>query len=346
MNEQQVSEPRAGVSTGSPHRRLGITIPLWGPLYSQRSQLRRIEALGYQDLWSAEAMGYDGFTPLALASQWTSSVRLGTAIVPVYTRGPALLASSAASMADAAPGRFVLGIGTSSNVIVEEWNGIAFDRPYQRVRDTVTFLRAALAGEKVTEEYDTFSVSGFRLGTVSEHQPPIMVAALRQQMLRLAGRIADGVIINWLGPDDVTKVVKVVRDAASGQQREVVARLFVIVTEDRDAALATARRAIAAYLNVPVYRAFHEWLGRTDAMANHWLRWEAGDRRGALEEIPEAVVDDLVISGSIEHCRAQVSKYFRNGVTTAVLSLLPAAGVDLVQAIEDLAPARSRGVGC
>ena len=90
-------------------------------------------------------------------------VRLGIAIIPAYTRGPALLAMSVAAMAEAAPGRFVMGLGTSSNVIVEQWNATPFDRPYQRVRDTLRFLRKALANEKVTETYETFAVSGFKL---------------------------------------------------------------------------------------------------------------------------------------------------------------------------------------
>jgi len=287
---------------------------------------------------SAEAMGHDAFTPLALASQWAPSMRLGTAIVPAYTRGPALLASTVASMADAAPGRFVLGVGTSSNVIVENWNGIPFEDPYKRVRDTVGFLRSALSGEKVTEDYDTFGIKGFRLGVRLEEQPPIMVAALREGMLRLAGRIGDGAIINWLSADDVTRVTQIVHDAADGEPREMVARLFVAPTEDRESVLANGRRAIAAYLNVPVYRAFHEWMGRTDAMAAHWARWEEGDRKGALEEIPESVVDELIISGSIDECRAHIDRFFDNGVTTAALSIFPFPGVDLNEAIEGLAP--------
>ncbi len=109
-------------------------------------------------------------------------------------------------MCQAAPGRFTLGIGSSSNVIVERWNAMTFDKPYQRVRDTIRFLRAALSGEKVTEEYETFAVNGFRLGIAVPEQPPILVAALRQGMLRLAGREGDGAIVNWLSADDVKTV--------------------------------------------------------------------------------------------------------------------------------------------
>ena len=126
-------------------QRYGMTIPFDRvPLHAQREWIEELETLGYTDVWSSEANGADGFTPLALASVWAPSLRLGNAIIPAYTRGPACFAQSVASMADAAPGRFVLGIGTSSNVIVEKWNGLEFDEPYKRARDTLRFLHAAL----------------------------------------------------------------------------------------------------------------------------------------------------------------------------------------------------------
>src|SRR3954466_12197669 len=129
--------------------RFGITIPFDGaPLAKQKDQLQECADLGYTDLWSSEANGTDGFTPLALAAAWIPDVRLGCAIVPAFTRGPALMAQSVAAMAEAAPGRFAFGIGTSSNVIVENWNRIPFEAPYEKVRDTVRMLKAALAGEK------------------------------------------------------------------------------------------------------------------------------------------------------------------------------------------------------
>src|SRR5262245_3127940 len=145
-------------------QRYGMTIPYDGaPLHEQRDRIVELADLGYTDAWSAESNGGDAFTPLALASVWAPSLRLGTAIVPAFTRGPACMAQSAASLAQAAPGRFVLGVGTSSNVIVEGWNGIPFEQPYQKTRDIVRFLRQAMAGEKVTQEYETFSVRGCKL---------------------------------------------------------------------------------------------------------------------------------------------------------------------------------------
>jgi probable F420-dependent oxidoreductase len=322
--------------------RYGMTIPFDGiPLIDQREWIEELAALGYTDLWSAEAMGADGFTPLALASVWAPSMRLGTAIIPVFTRGPACLAQCAASLADAAPGRFVLGIGTSSNVIVERWNGVAFDEPYKKMRDTVRFLRAAFAGEKIKTEFDTMTINGFRLGIRPEVPPPILVAALRQGMLELAGREADGAIVNWLSADDVATVAPFVRKHAEkpdGSDKEIAARIFVCPTEDRDLARAVGRYAIAAYLTVPVYAAFHEWLGRGEQLAGLWDHWKAGDRPAALEAIPDSLIDELIVHGSPAECRDHIQRYVDNGVTTPVLAVLPVPGLDLRQALRDLAP--------
>jgi len=121
-----------------------LVIPLSGiPLHQQRELISSLADLGYTDVWSAESGGADAFTPLTLAAAWAPTLRLGTAIVPAFTRGAPTIAQSAAALADAAPGRFALGIGTSSDVIVQRWNGIPFDKPFQRVRDVVRFLRVA-----------------------------------------------------------------------------------------------------------------------------------------------------------------------------------------------------------
>ena len=315
--------------------RHGITVPFTGvPLHEHRSWYEEVAALGYTDVWSAEAGATDAFTPLALAAAWTPQLRLGTAIVPVYTRGAATLAQSVAAMCQAAPGHFALGLGTSSDVIVERWNGIAFERPYHRVRDTIRFLRAALAGEKVTETYDTFAVRGFRLEVPVDDPPPILVAALRAGMLRLAGREGDGAIINWLSAEDVKTVVPHV-----GEDKEIVARVFVLPTEDLDVVRVVGKRAIAAYLNVPVYAAFHEWLGRGELLAPMWSAWKAGDRAAAVAAIPDSLVDELIVHGSGAECREHLARYAANGVTTPAPAILGLGAEHLRDAMRALAPA-------
>ena len=164
-------------------QRWGMSIPFdTVPLSEHASWLGELADLGYTDVWSAEAGGTDGFTPLALAAAWEPRLRLGTAIVPVYLRGPGLLAHTAAAMAEAAPHRFALGLGTSSPVIVEQWNRLSFDRPYARARDTLRFLREAFTGEKVTREFETFSVRGVRLGRPlpADLVPPLLLAGCGQ----------------------------------------------------------------------------------------------------------------------------------------------------------------------
>jgi probable F420-dependent oxidoreductase len=327
-------------------QRYGMTIPFDGvPLHEQRDWIVELADLGYTDVWSSEANGADAFTPLTLASAWAPSLRLGTAIVPAFTRGPGCLAQSVGSLAQAAPGRVALGVGTSSDVIVEGWNGIPFQRPYERTRDMVRFLRRALTGEKVTAEYETFSVRGFRLGVVPPEPVPILVAALREGMLRLAGREGDGAIVNWLSADDVATVAPIVRGAAEGKvgtpeaapAPEIAARIFVAASDDADTVRGMGRFAIAAYLNVPVYAAFHEWLGRGDRLGDMWRLWKEGDRKGALAAIPDDVVDELIVWGSPEQCREHIERYVDNGVSTPALALLP-FGYDQRQAIRDLAP--------
>ncbi len=312
--------------------RWGLTVPLTGvPLAAHRDLLVELADLGYTDLWSAETAGMDAFTPLALAAGWVPGLRLGTAIVPVYTRGPGLLAMSAATLAELAPGRFALGIGTSAPAIVEGWNAGHFTEPYGRVRDTLRFLRRALAGDRVSEQYPTFTVRGFRLERPPQQPPPVLLAALRPGMLRLAGREADGAITNWLAADDVPQV-----RAELGNGKELVARIFVCPSEDTDAVRAVGRRLISSYLTVPAYAAFHEWLGRGPALAGMQRAWAAGDRSAATAAVPDEVVDALIVHGSPEHCREQIRRYVAGGVDTPVLAMLP--GTDQLTAARALAP--------
>lgn len=299
--------------------RWGITLPLTDlSLPDHRKIVSEMAELGYTDVWSAEHSGTDAFVPLALAGEWGPSLRLGTAIVPAFTRGPAVMAQSAATMADAAPGRFVLGLGASSPAIVQAWNGIPFEEPFKRTRDLLRFVKTALAGEKVTETYDTFAIKGFRLERPPEVPPSVVLAALRPGMLRLAASEADGAITNWLSADDVRQVRGVV-----GPETELIARIFVCVTENAEWARTIGRRMISSYLTVPVYAKFHEWLGRGDLIEEMGRLWEAGDRKAANAVIPDEVVDQLILHGSAEECRAKIRAYVENGLDTPVIAALP-----------------------
>jgi probable F420-dependent oxidoreductase len=313
--------------------RYGITIPFEGvTLLEHREWFHRLADLGYSDVWSAEVDGADGFTPLTVAALSESRLNLGVAVTPAFTRGPGLLAMSIAAMAEVAGGRFTMGLGASSQPVVERWNGITYEKPYQRTRDVLRFVKRALDGEKIDEVFETFEIHGFKLSRPVIERPPILLGALRPGMLRLAGEEADGAILNWLAASDVAQCRSEV-----GENKTIAARLFVIPLEDADTARFIARRMISSYLTVNAYAEFHRWLGRGEALTPMWEAWSAGDRKLANEVIPDSVVDELVIHGSFEECREHVQRYIEAGVEIPSIAIVP-FGVDLKDAVEGLAP--------
>ena len=307
-------------------KRWSLSVPIDGFALPEHADLaREAERLGYSDAWSYEADGLDCFASLAPVALATG-MRLGTAIANVFTRGPATLAMSAATVADLAPGRFILGIGAGSQPIVEAWNGGRFALPATRVREMTQVLRKALTGERVVFKGKTLSVDGFRLGRPPAHPVPIYIAALRPGMLQVAGEVGDGVILNWLSASDVPRAVAVVREAAARAGRdpnavEVTARLLVNVDPPGPDADVGVRRHVTAYLNVPVYRAYQEWLGRAPALAPMWEAWERGDRKAAVAAVPEAVMGDLILRGSMADIRGHVRRYLDAGIDTAFLQV-------------------------
>lgn len=318
--------------------RLGITIPL--PRLALSGLLTHAQNLadaGYTDVWTAEGPGTsDGFTPLAVASA-VPRLRLATGVVPVVSRGPATLAQTAASLADLAPGRVVVGIGSSSKFVMEAWNDASFARPYERVRDTLRFLRRALRGEVISHEYGSFRVERFRLSWVPETPPGLMVAALRERMLRLAGREADGAMLTLLSADHAARVSAIVRE--EGDSAEIVARILIAPTEDPALARAAGRRLLGTYLSIPAYAEFHRWLGSEQALRRSWELWAAGRRAEAALAVPDEIVDALVGFGTPDRWRAHVERYRDNGVDTPVVALLPVEGVDSLDAACALARA-------
>jgi probable F420-dependent oxidoreductase len=308
--------------------RLGLTIPLPLPLPEHQDLFRRLADVGYTDVWTTEAAGTDAFTPLVLAAAWEPRLRLGTGIASVFTRGPALLAQSAAALAEAAPGRVMIGVGTSSAVFVRNWNSIDPGRPYQRAAEVLRVLRPALRGERVDVAGETLTVRGLRLDRPPATPPLLVLAALRQGMIRLAARAADGIMINWLSANDVRTVTA--EYAAAGGAGPVVDRIMVCPNPDADEVRRSVRPLVARYLSVPGYAEFQRWLGRGEALSDMWKAWEAGDRAAAAAAVPDSVIDELVVHGTPAECRRGLATFAAAGVTVPVVAVMP-YGIDPVQ---------------
>jgi len=309
--------------------RWGLTIPFGGvSLASHEPLVRRAEAAGYDDLWSAETNGSDGFTPLVQAAVWTERMRLGTGVVNPFTRGPAVLAMHAAALADASGGRFVLGLGSSSDVIVERWNEATFEKPLTKVKETIPVLRSILEGGR--------GPGGFSLERRPEHAVPIVIAALRDRMLQLGGELGDGTFVNFLPLSAVEHVVARVREGEAHAGRgktEIVGRFFCLPGD----AIDTARFMFAAYGTVPVYEAFFRALGWGEAIDPMVRAWRDGDRKLALSLVPEELLREIFIFGDPPAMKERLAEFAAGGITTLVLAPVAPAEA-LPELIDALAP--------
>ena len=291
-------------------QRWGLTVPLTGlSLPDNEDLVRRAEAAGYTDLWSGETNGPDGFTPLTLASAWTDQVRLGTGVVGVMQRGRALLAQEAAAAADASGGRFALGIGASSDRIIEGWNGMPFEKPLSKMSETIDFLRTALSGERAD--------GGFKLERAPEERVPIIVAALRGKMLRLAMDKGDGAFTNFLPLAGLPKVAGEL--AGAPQSFELLCRFFCIPGE-REQVEPLARFMFSSYITVPVYEAFYRWLGYGEKIDEMVEAWNAKDRQKAAGAAPWDLIEEMFIFGEPEQMKERLGAFVEGGITLPVIT--------------------------
>ena len=297
--------------------RIGVTLPFDDvPLAAHRPLLRTLVEAGCSEIWTGEVNALDGFGPLALFRGWEDTITVSCAAASVFTRGPGVLAMTAATLAEAAPSACRFGIGAGSPVLAETWNGVPFDRPYQRTVDTFRFVRSALAGEKVG--------GGFRLARPVMDPPRLLLGVAGPRMQDFAAAEADTMALNFLSPDDVARI----RDRVARVERlaptplETAVRVFLLPRAGRDAEQA-ARRFLAGYLTVPTYAAFQRWLGREDDLAPMNAAWQAGDRRAAMAAIPDEVLHDLVVFGSPAECAASARRYLDRGADVVTLALVP-----------------------
>ena len=304
---------------------LAVSLPVTGmPLHETVELVREAKSWGYTAVWASEVAGPD-FATLLGAVSTVGDLDLGVAVVPVQTRSPWLLAATAASLSHLTGGRFSLGVGTSSEVIVEQWSGVAFERPLARLHESVELLRTILAGERTKHDGEFLTSTGYRLFAPPPAPVPIVVGALNPKSLRQAGAIGDGLALNQVAAEDVPGMLAEWNAGAEAAGRStdglpVVDRLFCLVTDHAAEARDFLRGFFAPYVATKVYNRFyraHGFEAEADAVN---AAMAAGDRKAAAAAVSDRLLEAVTAIGSADEVAARVQDYVDAGVTVPVIA--------------------------
>jgi len=299
------------------------------PLAEFPAIAREAESRGYRTAWVGEASGAEAIVLSTLIATHTATIGIANGVIPVQTRTPIVYGQAAATLAHLAPGRFGLGLGLSSEIIVGQWHGLPFTPSIQQMREAVQIIRTAAAGERVNFEGKFYRLKNFRLAIPAPPTPPrIYLAALGPRMCELAGEVADGVLLNWIPPSAVGASLAHVEAGARRAGRrpadvDVAVYVRTCVTDERGTVREALARDITGYAIVSVYARFFEECGYGPEVAAVNAAWKAGDRAAAVKGISERVLDGLGAVGPADHCREQLAAFARTGVTPVVLPFAP-----------------------
>jgi probable F420-dependent oxidoreductase len=286
---------------------------------------REAETRGYRTAWVGEASGTEAIVLSTLIATHTTTLRIANGVIPVQTRTPIVYGQAAATLAHLAPGRFALGLGLSSEIIVGQWHGLPFAPSIQQMREAVQIIRMAAAGERVNFDGKFYRLKNFRLAIPAPSPAPrIYLAALGPKMCELAGEVADGVLLNWLPPSAVPVSVRHVEAGAKRAGRslsnvDVAVYVRTCVTDEPAAVRETLARDITGYAIVSVYARFFAECGFAEEVDAVNTAWKAGDRAGAVKGISERVLDGLGAVGSADFCRERIKVFARTGATPVVV---------------------------
>lgn len=289
-------------------------------------RVKLAESLGYESVYVTHIAGRESLTVLTAYALATSTIRVGTGVVPIYTRTPATMAQTAATLDELAGGRLTLGLGVSHRPVVEGWHGQSIDRPVAEMREYVSIVRAILRGEDPPqgEKWQT----GFRLfGLAPRPELPIYIAALSPAMLRLAGEVADGVLLWLCNPSYIRDVV--IPEVTVGRKRagktlegfDVVPAVPAAVTDDRQSAYQAMRKDLLPYFGLPFYRAMIERTGYGAEIAAYDSA--GGDLEAMQSAISNAFLDELTAVGDESQVRAGIERYRAAGAGSPCVGPIP-----------------------
>ena len=320
-------------------KRIAVTLPLNQVLQDTIDLIRWAEENGFDDGWFADPGAPDGLTTAAAIAAYAERLRIGMAIVPVYTRTPSVLAASTDVIAQALPGRFILGLGSSSEIIMQNFNGITLEKPLTRVKETAVIVRSILRGEKTAfTDLDTLYSRGYSQEPTNP-PVPIYLAALRPRMIEMAAQYGDGVIFNLWPKSALPQMLEHVAIGAKRASKrlediEIVNRFVVIVTDDKKDGYDRFRQQFIPYFANPVYNKYLNWCGYSNEAEALSAAWAARDREGTAEAFTDELCDQIAVIGTAEECRDRIRLHAEQGITTSIIA--PLARLDRELAYETL----------
>lgn len=305
-------------------KRIAVTLPAGPRLEQTIERIRWAEDNGIPDGWFSDSGAPDTLTQIAAIAHHTRNIRIGIAVTPVYTRTPAVLAASINVIAQVLPGRFVMGLGSSSQTIMGQWNGIPLEKPLTRVKETTLLVRSMLKGEKSDFQGETLYSRGYRQPPL-ENPPPIYLAALRPNMIEMAAEVGDGVIFNLWPKGALPKMMEHVRIGAERAGKdpanvEVVNRFMVLVTDDKAEGRNLFRAAFAPYYATPVYNKFLAWAGYEEAAQTIREGWAEKDRAKTGGALTDEMIDEIAIIGDEDEVRERIQEAADGGIDTAIIA--------------------------
>ncbi|WP_416898866.1 MAG: LLM class flavin-dependent oxidoreductase [Minwuia sp.] len=325
-----------------PKRRIAVTVPAGPKLEQTANRLAWAEENGYDDAWFSDGTAPDTMTSIAALAHRIHRLRVGVAVTPVFTRSPTVLAATANVLGQVLPGRFVMGLGASSQNMMTGWAGIPYEKPLTRVRETATMVRSMLAGEKSDFDGEVLSSHGYRQMPL-DNPPPVYLAALRPKMIEMAAEVGDGVIFNLWPKKALPKMIEHVHAGAAragkdGAEVEVVNRFMVLVTDDKAEARQRFRQSFAPYYATPVYNKFLAWAGYEEEAAQIAEGWAERDRAKTTGALEDGLIDDIGIIGTADECREKLKWALDTGIHTAIIAPLSQDPAEVQRTFEAFRP--------
>jgi len=288
---------------------------------------RKLNEFKPDTVWIPETWGMENFSMLSMASRENSFSKIGSSIVNIYSRSPSLIAMGAVTVDTISNKRLVLGLGTSSQPLVEDFHGDKFESPLKRMKEYVEIIRLILSGKMINYSGEIFSLKNFSLLIKPPRDSiPIYLAAVNQKMVELTWKIADGVIF-YLRPKSEIKSTL----AKMQNQKKIDATLQIItcVNDDSEKAIVRAKKTLAFYVSVgKIYREFLASNGFGNETKNIFEEYEKNGLESNHELVPESMVSELCIAGTPDECKTQLQQFRETGIDLPIIQFNPTDNVE------------------